>query len=83
MVPVVSVSVYWGAVYTAIIAALYLPGAFALRRRAERILEDLPPERRPPDAAQWLREHGLVVSLREQLPQVATILGSLLAGSGT
>ena len=53
------------------------------RRRAERILEDLPPERRPPDAAQWLREHDLVGSLREQLPQVATILGSLLAGSGT
>jgi hypothetical protein len=62
---------YDGGFYTLLLAALYLPAAFVLRRRgAELVAHD-------PKA---LEKYGLNFSFTESLPRMLAILGPLLAG---
>lgn len=66
-----------GAYFTFILAAVYLPAAFILQRRADSLAElpELETEKE-----QVLKDYGLGVSLTQSLPRVLAILGPLLAG---
>lgn len=80
------------AAYTLLLAAIYVPAAFVLRRRARALI---PPEKvrvkksqdgkegKVQSGEEWLEEHGLTVagSLQEILPKLAAILAPLLVGS--
>ena len=73
---ILSVSIYWGAVFALAIIAFYLPAMAALRRRVEETLAAQGPDDVDPHA--WLREHGFMQSLREMVPQAVTLLSPLL-----
>lgn len=80
------------AAYTLLLAAIYVPAALVLRRRARALI---PPQkerlRRSKDGKdekmlsgdEWLEENGLSVtgSLKDILPKLAAILAPLLVGS--
>lgn len=72
-----SIVFYWGCVFTAMIAALYLPLLVILQARAETLMDRL----EVPVAArqEWLAEHGLSYNLIAQLPQLAAIFAPLLS----
>jgi hypothetical protein len=63
---------------TLTLAAIYVPAAFVLRRRASALAEEA--EDTVPLRAKWLQDHGLTLSFSEQLPRVAALLAPLLAG---
>lgn len=72
-----SVSLFWGAAFTLMIIAFYLPAALLLRQRASALLA----ETGSPDSVMtWLKDHGLSLSPAEQMPQLAAMLAPLLAG---
>lgn len=73
------VTVYWGLTFSLMIVAGYLPAMIQLRERA---LAWRPPPTNPAadDPDKWLVEQGFKFSLGGQLPQVAVMLGPLLAG---
>lgn len=61
-----------------ILAAVYLPAAYILQRRAELFANELP---LPPDKQEeTLKSKGFTFSFRESLPRALAILGPLLAG---
>jgi hypothetical protein len=64
-----------GGCFTLILAVVYLPAVFILRKRAEDLM-DLPESER--DKA--FEEHHLNFSFSKALPRLAAILGPLLAG---
>lgn len=66
-----------GALYTLILAAVYLPAAFILRERARSLTV------KDEDAAEkerLLQDSNLTFSFRESLPRVAAIIAPMLAG---
>jgi hypothetical protein len=67
-----------GGFNTLILAAVYLPAAYILQRRARLAVMRLP--LKPEDREQKLKDKGLTFSFRESLPRVAAMLGPLLAG---
>jgi hypothetical protein len=71
-----SVTLYWGCVFTTMLAVLYLPLLVALHHRAEAVMDrlDVPAKER----AQWLSDRGLSYSALAQLPQMLAILAPLL-----
>jgi len=75
---VLSVSIYWGTVFTLAIIAFYLPATAALRSRVEETLAAGGEQDGAMDAQAWMREHGFVQSLREMVPQAVTLLSPLL-----
>ncbi|MDX6382916.1 MAG: hypothetical protein QOK48_489 [Blastocatellia bacterium] len=62
---------YDGGYYTLLLAALYLPAAFMLRRQGARLVDHDP---------KALEQYGLNFSFTESLPRMFAILGPLLAG---
>jgi hypothetical protein len=65
---------------TMMLAAVYLPAAFALRRRAYRLAEERDEEATLPAREKWLQAQGLTLSSSEYLPRIAALLAPLLAG---
>jgi hypothetical protein len=66
-----------GGVFTLMLASVYLPTAFILRRRAGS-LNDLPEQN--PEREKLLKDYHLTFSFTESLPRLLAILGPLLAG---
>jgi hypothetical protein len=67
---------------TLILVAVYLPAAFVLRRRAERLADEKFGEGKGtlPEREKWMQNRGLALSTSEYLPRVAALLAPLLAG---
>lgn len=74
-----AITLYWGVTFTLMLVATYLPAALLLARRAEALLVDRPAEVSEPDPDQWLKDHGLFLSLQDHFPQFGLILAPLLA----
>ena len=66
-----------GGFYTLMLAAMYLPAAYLIHRRALR-LGNLPKEEAKVEEA--LKTHGLAFSFTESLPRILAILGPVIAG---
>lgn len=67
-----------GGFFTLILAAIYLPTAFILRRRAESLI-GLPEKNSEREVL--LKDYGLTFSFMESLPKVIAILSPFLAGT--
>lgn len=74
-----AITLFWGVTFTLMLVATYLPAALLLARRAEAQLLERPSESAEPEPDQWLREHGLFLSLQDHFPQFGLILAPLLA----
>lgn len=74
-----AITLFWGVTFTLMLVATYLPAALLLARRAEALLRDRPAETSEPDPDQWLKDHGLFLSLQDHFPQFGLILAPLLA----
>ncbi len=72
-----AITLFWGVTFTLMLVATYLPAALVLARRAEALLLEGSSEATEPE--QWLKDHGLFLSLQEHLPQFGLILAPLLA----
>jgi hypothetical protein len=57
----------------------YLPAAILLAKRAEALLLDRSSTAGSPEPEQWLKDHGLFLSLQDHFPQFGFILAPLLA----
>ncbi|MFW5679365.1 MAG: hypothetical protein ACOC3D_03805 [Pseudomonadota bacterium] len=73
-----TVTLFWGAAFTLMIASFYLPMAAVLRHlaEAEAVRRAVPLAER--DA--WLKARGLSFEIQRQLPQLAAMSAPLLAG---
>ena len=69
-----------GGFNTMVLAAVYLPAAYILQRRARLEVMRSSLKLKPEDREKMLKDQGLTFSFRESLPRVAAILGPLLAG---
>ncbi len=74
-----AITLFWGVTFTLMLVATYLPAALLLARRAEALLVDRPVAASEPDPDQWLKDHGLFLSLQDHFPQFGLILAPLLA----
>jgi hypothetical protein len=72
----VGFSSVFGGFHSLILAAVYLPAAYVLQRRARQLAKELPPDQQE----ETLKSNGLTFSLRESMPRILAILGPLLAG---
>lgn len=75
-----ALSMFWGAAFTLLAVAFYVPASYVLSQRAEQAIEACPEKAGGLDARDWLRRHGLSITPTQQLPQVAMMLAPLLAG---
>ena len=74
-----AITLFWGVTFTLMLVATYLPAALLLARRAEALLLERPCEAANLGLDQWLKEHGLFLSLQDHFPQFGLILAPLLA----
>ncbi len=74
-----AITLYWGVTFTLMLVATYLPAALLLARRAEALLLERPSKSAEPEPDQWLKDHGLFLSLQDHFPQFGLILAPLLA----
>jgi hypothetical protein len=74
-----AMGLYWGATFSLVLAAFYVPAAAHLHRRAEACFRARPELARETDLQTWLREHGLAMVSPQQLPPLLAVLAPLLA----
>lgn len=74
-----AITLFWGVTFTLMLVTTYLPAALVLARRAEAVLLRIPSEEDKAEPEQWLKEHGLFLSLQDHIPQFGLILAPLLA----
>lgn len=74
-----AITLFWGVTFTLMLVATYLPAALLLARRAEALLLGSSPEAAEAQPEQWLKDHGLFLSLQDHFPQFGLILAPLLA----
>lgn len=74
-----AITLFWGVTFTLMLVATYLPAALVLARRAEAVLLGSPSEEAKAEPEQWLKDHGLFLSLQDHFPQFGLILAPLLA----
>lgn len=74
-----AITLFWGVTFTLMLVSTYLPAAILLARRAQALLLESPPQPSTPDPEQWLKDHGLFLSLQDHLPQFGLMLAPLLA----
>lgn len=74
-----AITLFWGVTFTLMLVSTYLPAAILLARRAQALLSVSPPQPSMPDHDQWLKDHGLFLSLQDHLPQFGLMLAPLLA----
>lgn len=73
-------SLFWGAAYSALIAAWYLPASRALAAEARAALARERKQLSADDAEEWLRKRGLAISPLQRVPQMIAMLGPLVVG---
>ncbi|HEX5544008.1 MAG TPA: hypothetical protein VFX10_00860, partial [Nitrospira sp.] len=74
-----AITLFWGVTFTLMLVSTYLPAALLLARRAQALLLESPSQPSAPDPEQWLKDHGLFLSLQDHLPQFGLMLAPLLA----
>ncbi|MGE0643618.1 MAG: hypothetical protein AB7P24_08110 [Nitrospira sp.] len=74
-----AITLFWGVTFTLMLVSTYLPAALLLAQRAEALLMERPSENAEPEPDQWLKDHGLFLSLQDHFPQFGLILAPLLA----
>lgn len=74
-----AITLFWGVTFTLMLVSTYLPAALLLARRAQALLLESPLQPAAPDPEQWLKDHGLFLSLQDHLPQFGLMLAPLLA----
>lgn len=75
-----AITLFWGAAFTLLIVAFYVPASFILGRRAEAAIAAAPEKAGGLEVEEWLKRHGLSIAPTQQLPQMAVMLAPLLAG---
>lgn len=75
-----NIAMTWGVYSTTLLLAIYLPTAWVISRRAERLASEANPDAALAEQTEWMRKHGLVISSFEQLQRVAAILSPILIG---
>ncbi len=74
-----AITLFWGVTFTLMLVCTYLPAALLLAKRAQALLLESTPQPSTPDPGQWLKDHGLFLSLQDHLPQFGLMLAPLLA----
>lgn len=74
-----AIALFWGVTFTLMLVSTYLPAARLLAKRAQALLQDGSLKESVPASEEWLREHGLFLSLQDHLPQFGLMLAPLLA----
>lgn len=74
-----AITLFWGVTFTLMLVSAYLPAALLLAKRAQALLQDSPSPQSVPVPEEWLKEHGLFLSLQDHLPQFGLMLAPLLA----
>lgn len=74
----VAVTLFWGAVFTTMIASFYLPMGMRLAELAEGVMDELGVD--VAERRQWLAARGLSFEPSQQLPQIAAVAAPLVAG---
>lgn len=74
------VTTFWGATFTVVTIAAYVPPALYLRARARRVHEQQHPEAGIAEREQWLRDQGLAVAQGARRAPVLAMASPLLAG---
>ncbi|OQW33797.1 MAG: hypothetical protein A4E19_02815 [Nitrospira sp. SG-bin1] len=74
-----AITLFWGVTFTLMLVSTYLPAALILAKRAQALLcgnSSQPVVAKPEE---WLKEHGLFLSLQDHFPQFGLMLAPLLA----
>jgi hypothetical protein len=74
-----AITLFWGVTFTLMLVSTYLPAALLLAKRAQVLLQDVSVKESVPDPEQWLKDHGLFLSLQDHFPQFGLMLAPLLA----
>jgi hypothetical protein len=74
-----AITLFWGVTFTLMLVATYLPAAILLARRAQALFQESPYKQSVPQPDQWLKDHGLFLSLQDHFPQFGLMLAPLLA----
>ena len=74
-----AITLFWGVTFTLMLVSTYLPAALLLAKRAQALLQESPSNQSEPEPAQWLKDHGLFLSLQDHFPQFGRMLAPLLA----
>jgi hypothetical protein len=70
----------FGAAFSMLLASMYLPGQFVLRRHVARLVHQRLPGKTTVERDEWLRTWGLGGAWKEELMWMGAIVGPLLAG---
>jgi hypothetical protein len=73
----VSVTVYWGATFSLVILAAYIPCGLLLLSRARKALKS---QMSDEQIDSWLKEYSLTVAPKDQITRLMIILAPVLAG---
>ena len=74
-----AITLFWGVTFTLMLVSTYLPAALMLAKRAQALLQESSPQESAPKPEEWLKEHGLFLSLQDHFPQFGLMLAPLLA----
>jgi hypothetical protein len=74
-----AITLFWGVTFTLMLVSTYLPAAILLAKRTQALLGESPFKESIAAQEQWLKDHGLFLSLQEHLPQFGLMLAPLLA----
>ncbi len=74
-----AITLFWGVTFTLMLVSTYLPAALILAKRAQALLQEPPLKQPVPEPEQWLKDHGLFLSLQDHFPQFGLMLAPLLA----
>jgi hypothetical protein len=74
------VTTFWGASFTLVTMAAYVPAALYLQSRALHLFQEKHPASSLAQQELWLKEQGLTVSGDTQLKPILAMIGPLLAG---
>jgi len=74
-----AITLFWGVSFTLMLVSTYLPAAFLLAKRAQALLQDSSHKESVSAPEEWLKEHGLFLSLQDHFPQFGLMLAPLLA----
>lgn len=77
---VLSITMFWGATFTLMLITTYGPASSYLSAQARHAAEQAHRAGTIQDPQRWLHDNNFSQSLGEQLPQIAVILGPVLAG---
>ena len=74
-----AMGLYWGVTFSLVIAAFYLPAAFAIHRRAEACYRAGATHADETEVQAWLRQNGLAMAPAQQFPAFLAMFAPLLA----